>query len=316
MNHLAAHRALAGVVDLDHRLDDPGRGFIVLGGLEQRERILGEAAAAIARACMQELGADAVVHPDAAAHVLHIGADLLAQIGHLVDEGDLGREEGVGGVFDQLAGAPRGEQDRAFVEEQRAIDLAHHLAPIFVLGADDDAVGPLEVADRRAFAQEFGVGDHGKALGGAMGGFTTGRKEIIELLRQRSRPYLFSNSLAPSIVGASIAVFDLLSSSTSLRDKLEENIHRFKAGIKAAGFDIKDGDSAIVPVMLYDAKLSQVFADRLLQEGIYVIGFFFPVVPRDQARIRVQLSAAHEPEHIDRAIAAFTKVGKELGVIS
>jgi len=160
------------------------------------------------------------------------------------------------------------------------------------------------------------TGTLGKALGGAMGGFTTGRKEIIELLRQRSRPYLFSNSLAPSIVGASIAVFDLLSSSTSLRDKLEENIHRFKAGIKAAGFDIKDGDSAIVPVMLYDAKLSQVFADRLLQEGIYVIGFFFPVVPRDQARIRVQLSAAHEPEHIDRAIAAFTKVGKELGVIS
>jgi glycine C-acetyltransferase len=155
----------------------------------------------------------------------------------------------------------------------------------------------------------------GKALGGAMGGFTTGRKEIIELLRQRSRPYLFSNSLAPSIVGASIAVFDLLSSTTELRDKLENNIQRFKAGIKAAGFDIKDGDSAIVPVMLYDAKLSQLFADKLLQEGIYVIGFFFPVVPKEQARIRVQLSAAHEPEHIDKAIAAFTKVGKELGVI-
>ena len=159
------------------------------------------------------------------------------------------------------------------------------------------------------------TGTLGKALGGAMGGFTTGRKEIIELLRQRSRPYLFSNSLAPSIVGASIAVFDLLSSTTELRDKLEDNIHRFKAGIKAAGFDIKDGDSAIVPVMLYDAKLSQVFADKLLQEGIYVIGFFFPVVPKEQARIRVQLSAAHEPEHIDKAIAAFTKVGKELGVI-
>jgi glycine C-acetyltransferase len=126
---------------------------------------------------------------------------------------------------------------------------------------------------------------------------------------------LFSNSLAPSIVGASIAVFDLLSSTTELRDKLETNIHRFKAGIKAAGFDIKDGDSAIVPVMLYDAKLSQIFADKLLQEGIYVIGFFFPVVPKDQARIRVQLSAAHELEHIDKAIAAFTKVGKELGVI-
>ena len=159
------------------------------------------------------------------------------------------------------------------------------------------------------------TGTLGKALGGAMGGFTTGRKEIVELLRQRSRPYLFSNSLAPSIVGASIAVFDLLSSTTELRDKLEDNIHRFKAGIKAAGFDIKDGDSAIVPVMLYDAKLSQVFADKLLQEGIYVIGFFFPVVPKEQARIRVQLSAAHEPEHIDKAIAAFTKVGKELGVI-
>lgn len=159
------------------------------------------------------------------------------------------------------------------------------------------------------------TGTLGKALGGAMGGFTTGRREIIELLRQRSRPYLFSNSLAPSIVGASIAVFDLLSSTTELRDKLESNIHRFKAGIKAAGFDIKDGDSAIVPVMLYDAKFSQVFADKLLQEGIYVIGFFFPVVPKEQARIRVQLSAAHETEHIDKAIAAFTKVGKELGVI-
>jgi glycine C-acetyltransferase len=159
------------------------------------------------------------------------------------------------------------------------------------------------------------TGTLGKALGGAMGCFTTGRKEIIELLRQRSRPYLFSNSLAPSIVGASIAVFDLLSSTTELRDKLESNIHQFKTGIKAAGFDIKDGDSAIVPVMLYDAKLSQVFADKLLQEGIYVIGFFFPVVPKEQARIRVQLSAAHEPEHIEKAIAAFTKVGRELGVI-
>ena len=159
------------------------------------------------------------------------------------------------------------------------------------------------------------TGTLGKALGGAMGGFTSGRKEIIELLRQRSRPYLFSNSLAPSIVGASIAVFDVLSKTTELRDKLENNIRRFKDGIKAAGFDIKDGESAIVPVMLYDAKLSQVFADKLLQEGIYVIGFFFPVVPKDQARIRVQLSAAHEPEHIDKAIAAFTKVGRELGVV-
>lgn len=159
------------------------------------------------------------------------------------------------------------------------------------------------------------TGTLGKALGGAMGGFTTGRKEIIEMLRQRSRPYLFSNSLAPSIVGASIAVFDLLSESTHLRDKLEDNVKYFKAGIKEAGFDIKDGDSAIVPIMVYDAALSQRFADGLLQEGIYVIGFFYPVVPRDQARIRVQLSAAHEREHLDKAIAAFTKVGKELGVI-
>jgi glycine C-acetyltransferase len=160
------------------------------------------------------------------------------------------------------------------------------------------------------------TGTLGKALGGAMGGFTTGRKEIIELLRQRSRPYLFSNSLAPSIVGASIAVFNMLSRTTELRDKLEHNIGLFKDGIKAAGFDIKDGESAIVPVMLYDAKLSQEFADRLLIEGIYVIGFFYPVVPKDQARIRVQLSAAHEPHHIEKAIAAFTKVGKELGVIN
>ncbi len=159
------------------------------------------------------------------------------------------------------------------------------------------------------------TGTLGKALGGAMGGYTTGRKEIIEILRQRSRPYLFSNSLAPSIVGASIEVFNMLTETTELRDKLEANVHRFKAGMKAAGFDFKDGDSAIVPIMLYDAKLSQVMADKLLQEGIYVIGFFYPVVPKDQARIRVQLSAAHEFEHIDRAIAAFTKVGKELGVI-
>ena len=160
------------------------------------------------------------------------------------------------------------------------------------------------------------TGTLGKALGGAMGGFTTGKKEIIEMLRQRSRPYLFSNSLAPAIVGASIAVFDLLSETTELRDKLEENVNYFKKGIKAAGFDIKDGDSAIVPIMLYHAALSQKMADRLLEEGIYVIGFFYPVVPKEQARIRVQLSAAHERAHLDKAIAAFTKVGKELGVIS
>ncbi len=155
----------------------------------------------------------------------------------------------------------------------------------------------------------------GKGLGGALGGFTSGRKEIIDMLRQRSRPYLFSNSLAPSIVGAAIQVIDMLSETTELRDKLDSNVRRFKDGIRDAGFDIKDGDSAIVPIMLYDAKLSQVFADKLLDEGIYVIGFFYPVVPKGQARIRVQLSAAHEPEHIDRAIAAFKKVGKELGVI-
>jgi glycine C-acetyltransferase len=159
------------------------------------------------------------------------------------------------------------------------------------------------------------TGTLGKALGGAMGGFTTGHKEIIDLLRQRSRPYLFSNSLAPSIVGASIAVFDLLNETTALRDQLEWNVNYFKKGIKEAGLEIKDGESAIVPVMLYDAALSQQFADRLLEEGIYVIGFFYPVVPKGQARIRVQLSAAHEKTHLDKAIAAFAKVGKELGVI-
>ena len=159
------------------------------------------------------------------------------------------------------------------------------------------------------------TGTLGKALGGAMGGFTTGKKEVIEMLRQRSRPYLFSNSLAPAIVGASIAVLDLLSETTELRDKLEANVQQFKAGMRAAGFDFKDGESAIVPVMLYDAALSQRFADALLQRGIYVIGFFHPVVPKGQARIRVQLSAAHSSEHIDRAITAFTEVGRELGVI-
>ena len=159
------------------------------------------------------------------------------------------------------------------------------------------------------------TGTLGKALGGAMGGYTTGRKEIVELLRQRSRPYLFSNSLAPTIVGASLKVFEMLSESTALRDKLEANTAYFKKGMEAAGFDIVKGDSAIVPVMLYDAKLSQVMADKLLEEGIYVIGFYFPVVPKEKARIRVQLSAAHEIAHLDKAIAAFIKVGKELGVI-
>jgi glycine C-acetyltransferase len=159
------------------------------------------------------------------------------------------------------------------------------------------------------------TGTLGKALGGAMGGYTTAKKEIIEILRQRSRPYLFSNSLAPAIVGASIKVFDMLKKDTSLRDKLHENTRYFKKEMKAAGFDIIDGESAIVPVMLYDAQLSQDMADMLLEEGIYVIGFFYPVVPKDKARIRVQLSAAHEKEHLDKAIEAFTKVGRELKVI-
>ncbi len=159
------------------------------------------------------------------------------------------------------------------------------------------------------------TGTLGKALGGAMGGYTTGRKEIIEMLRQRSRPYLFSNSLTPAIVGASIKVIDVLSSSTALRDRLERNVDRFRRGIEALGFKTRGAGAAIVPVMLGDAKLSQVMADKLLDEGIYVIGFFFPVVPKDTARIRVQLSAAHTDEQIDRALAAFGKVGKELGVI-
>jgi len=159
------------------------------------------------------------------------------------------------------------------------------------------------------------TGTLGKALGGAMGGYTTGKKEIIELLRQRSRPYLFSNSLAPAIVGASLKVFEMLSKDTSLRDKVEWNTNYFKEGMNKAGFDIVKGDSAIVPVMLYDAKLSQDMANMLLEEGIYVIGFFFPVVPKGKARIRVQLSAAHDKEHLDKAINAFVKVGKKLEVI-
>jgi glycine C-acetyltransferase len=154
------------------------------------------------------------------------------------------------------------------------------------------------------------TGTLGKAMGGAMGGYTTGKKEIIEILRQKSRPYLFSNSLAPAIVGASIKVFEMLESDTTLRDKLADNTSYFKKGIKDAGFDIVDGDSAIVPVMLYDAKLSQTMADKLLEKGIYVIGFFYPVVPKEKARIRVQLSAAHTKEHLDKAIAAFTEIGK------
>lgn len=155
----------------------------------------------------------------------------------------------------------------------------------------------------------------GKALGGAMGGFTSGKKEIIDMLRQRSRPYLFSNSLAPGVVGAATKVLEMLSKDTSLRDKVMENAQYFRSEMKAKGFDIPDGDAAIVPVMLYDAKLSQKMAEKLMDEGIYVIGFFYPVVPKEKARIRVQLSAAHTKEHLDKAIAAFEKVGKELGVI-
>lgn len=160
------------------------------------------------------------------------------------------------------------------------------------------------------------TGTLGKALGGASGGFTSGKKEIIELLRQRSRPYLFSNTVAPSIVGASIAVIDMLSETTALRDKLEENTKYFRSKMTEAGFDIKPGEHPIVPIMLYDAVLSQTMAARLLEKGIYVIGFYFPVVPKDQARIRVQISAVHDRHHLDKAITAFTEVGKELGVIS
>jgi glycine C-acetyltransferase len=159
------------------------------------------------------------------------------------------------------------------------------------------------------------TGTLGKALGGAMGGYTTGKKEIIEILRQRSRPYLFSNSLAPAIVGASLKVFEILSNDTSLRDKLEWNTNYFREKMEQAGFDLVGADAAIVPVMLYDAKLSQTMANKLLEEGIYVIGFFFPVVPKEKARIRVQLSAAHTKEHLDKAISSFIKIGKQLQVI-
>jgi glycine C-acetyltransferase len=187
---------------------------------------------------------------------------------------------------------------------------------------DSHATGFLGPTGRGS-AEHHGVMDRidiftstlGKALGGGSGGFTTGRQEIIDLLRQRSRPYLFSNTLPPALVAASIKVFEMLSSTTELRDRLELNTEYFRAGMTAAGFDIRQGIHPIVPVMLYDAPLSQAFAARLLEEGIYVIGFFFPVVPRNEARIRVQVSAGHTREHLDRAIAAFTRVGRELGVI-
>jgi glycine C-acetyltransferase len=191
-----------------------------------------------------------------------------------------------------------------------------------VMVDDSHATGFLG-ATGRGSAEHHGVMDRidiftstlGKALGGGSGGFTSGRQEIIDLLRQRSRPYLFSNTLPPPLVAAGVQDFEMLSSTTELRDRLEDNTKYFRAGMTRAGFDIKEGVHPIVPVMLYDAPLSQEFAAKLLEEGIYVIGFFFPVVPRNEARIRVQVSAAHTREHLDRAIAAFTKVGKELGVL-
>jgi glycine C-acetyltransferase len=195
-----------------------------------------------------------------------------------------------------------------------------------------DALVMVDDSHSTGFVGETGRGTHehcgvmgrvdiitstlGKALGGAMGGFTSAKKEIVDMLRQRSRPYLFSNSLAPAIVGAASKVIDLLSDSTDLKDKLEENTRYFRAKMTAAGFDIKEGVHPIVPVMLYDAKLAQEMSEKLLTEGIYVIGFFFPVVPQGQARIRVQISAAHSHDHLDKAITAFTKVGKQLNVIN
>ncbi|HMQ07293.1 MAG TPA: glycine C-acetyltransferase [Saprospiraceae bacterium] len=205
------------------------------------------------------------------------------------------------------------------------IDQIYHLAEQYgalVMVDDCHATGFIGKTGRGS-AEHCGVfgkmdiitGTFGKALGGASGGFTAARKEVVDLLRQKSRPYLFSNTLAPSIVGASIQVIDLLSSSTTLRDKLEKSTKRFREGMTKAGFDIIPGSHPIVPVMLYDAPLSQKFADALLDEGIYVIGFFYPVVPKGQARIRVQISAGHSEDHIDQAIDAFTKVGKKLSVI-
>ncbi len=205
------------------------------------------------------------------------------------------------------------------------------LDEICVLADKYDAIVMIDESHSSGFLGKNGRGTHeyrnvmgridiitgtlGKALGGASGGFTSGKKEIIEMLRQRSRPYLFSNSVAPSIVGASIAVFDMLSETTKLRDKLEKNTKYFRQKMTAAGFDIKPGDHPIVPIMLYDAVLAQDFAAKLLEEGIYVIGFFFPVVAKGQARIRVQISAAHKKKHLDKAIEAFTKIGKELQVL-
>src|SRR5204862_1500952 len=206
-----------------------------------------------------------------------------------------------------------------------------NLAAICDLAGKYNALTMIDDAHATGFLGKSGRGTHeyrgvmgridiitgtlGKALGGASGGFTSGRKEIIDMLRQKSRPYLFSNTLAPSIAGASIAVLNMLTETTELRDKLEYNTRYFRTKMTEAGFDIKPGDHPIVPIMLYDAVLAQTFAAKLLNEGIYVIGFFFPVVPKGQARIRVQLSAAHEQAHLDKAIKGFTKVGKELGVL-
>jgi glycine C-acetyltransferase len=211
--------------------------------------------------------------------------------------------------------------DGTIAQLDKICDLADHY----------DAIVMIDECHSSGFLGKTGRGTHeyrnvmgridiitgtlGKALGGASGGFTSGRKEIIEMLRQRSRPYLFSNTVAPSIVGASIAVLDMLTSATTLRDKLEANTKYFRTAMTEAGFDIKPGDHPIVPIMLYDAVIAQQFAAKLLDEGVYVIGFFFPVVPKGKARIRVQLSAAHELHHLEKAVAAFTKVGKELGVI-
>jgi glycine C-acetyltransferase len=206
------------------------------------------------------------------------------------------------------------------------------LDKIVALAEQYDAIIMIDECHSSGFLGDTGRGTHeyrgvvgkidiitgtlGKALGGASGGFTSGKKEIIEMLRQRSRPYLFSNTLAPSIVGASIAVLDMITESTELRDKLAENTMSFRTEMTAAGFDIKPGDHPIVPIMLYEAEVAQKFAAALLDEGIYVIGFFFPVVAKGQARIRVQLSAAHTSEHIEAAVAAFIKVGRELNVIA
>lgn len=211
--------------------------------------------------------------------------------------------------------------DGVIAQVDKICDLADQYGAI-VMVDDSHATGFVGKRGRGSHEHSgaFGrpdiiTGTFGKALGGASGGFTAASKEVVELLRQRSRPYLFSNTMAPSIVGGSIQVLDMLTETTHLRDKLENNTRQFRKGMTDAGFDIVKGTHPIVPVMLYDARLAQQFSEKLLAEGIYVIGFFYPVVPRDKARIRVQLSAAHEPEHIEKAIEAFTKVGKELGVV-